>query len=665
MNPAEQKILQKVADTIRVLSAEAVEKAECGHPGLPMGCAEIGAFFFSKILRHNPKNSAWMGRDRFVLSAGHGSLFLYTLLHLSGYDLSLEQIKNFRQLHSQTPGHPEYGDAPGIETTTGPLGQGIAAATGMALAQKLLAARLGSELFNAKIWALGGDGCMMEGISSEAGSFAGHLSLGNLVLIYDSNGICLDGPTSECFTENTALRYEAYGWRVLTINGHDFNEIEQAFTAARDESTKPTLIVAHTIIGKGSPKKQGTNAAHGAKLGAEEVAALKKTLNWPEEAFYIPQEVRDWFAKLQPTFAGYEAEWNKKLDAFKADPERAKLWDIFYHRRLPENFEEIIWNLDIEPDKATRSQSQKILTKIAEVAPFFYTGSADLSGSDATALKGARIITKDDFNDRVIKFGVREFAMSAMNYGMVLHGMIQPLCGTFFTFSDYMRNAVRLASLMKAHVLYQFTHDSVFLGEDGPTHQPIEQLASLRAMPDMTLIRPGDENELKVAWIEAFKAQGPVAMVLTRQNIKSQGELTKLKAREGVRRGGYVLYGDPGRCDILLAATGSELALAMDAARLLEKQGKTVRLVSMPCWKWFDEQDAAYRQSVLGGEVGLKVSIEAGATLGWHKYIGSDGLAIGIDRFGASAPAKDLAEFFGFTPEKIVERILAAMPVAV
>jgi transketolase len=663
MIAADQKILQTVANTIRVLSAEAIEKADCGHPGLPLGCAEMGAYLFGKLLRHNPKNPKWMGRDRFVLSAGHGSMFLYSLLHLSGYDLSLEQLKNFRQLHSQTPGHPEYGEAPGVETTTGPLGQGIAAATGMAIAQKLLAARFGADLFNAKIWALAGDGCLMEGISGEASSLAGHLQLGNLVIIYDSNDICLDGPTSECFTEDTAKRYEAYGWRVLTINGHDFDAIEQAFTAARAEQARPTLIVAKTIIGKGAPKKQGTNGVHGAKLGAEELAGLKKNLGWPEEAFYVPQEVRDWFAAQATTFAGYEAEWDKQVAALKANPEQAKLWDTFYNMELPADFDEAIWNMTVEPNKATRSQSQVVLTRVAELAPFFFSGSADLSGSDNTAIKGAKAVTPTDFNERIIKFGVREFAMAAASYGMALHGMVQPLCGTFFTFSDYMKNAIRLSALMKVRSFYQFTHDSILLGEDGPTHQPVEHLAALRAMPNMSVVRPADENELKAAWIHMFKHNGPTALVLSRQNIKSQGDLSRTGAREGVARGGYVLYGETGRCDVLLVSTGAEIGLAMDVAKQLEAQGKSVRVVSLPCWAWFDAQGAEYRQSVLGGEVTLKVSIEAAATMGWHKYIGSDGLAIGVDSFGASAPAKELARVYGFTAEQIIEKINAALPV--
>jgi len=660
---ADRAILQKVADTVRVLSAEAVEKAASGHPGLPMGCAELGTYLFARQLRHNPANPRWMGRDRFVLSAGHGSMLLYSLLHLSGYDLSLDQLKNFRQLHSQTPGHPEYGEAPGVETTTGPLGQGVACGVGMAIAQKWLRARFGEELFNAKIWVLVGDGCMMEGVGAEAGSLAGHLRLENFVLIYDSNDVCLDGPLGECLSEDTAKRFEAYGFRVLKIDGHDFDQVADAFDQARAESQRPTLIVAKTTIGKGAPHKQGTSACHGSKLGADELAAFKQSLGWTDESFYIPAEVKDYFKGLRPRFEQYEAAWNDDVAAMKrADPEKARLWDVYTHKALPEDFDEQVWRADAPADKATRAQSQRILQSVAELAPFLVGGSADLSVSDLTAIKGSGIIGPYDWAQRNIKFGVREFCMAAACYGMSLHGMVQPLCGTFLTFSDYMRNAIRLCSIMRRRVFFQFTHDSIFLGEDGPTHQPIEHLAALRAIPNLTVIRPCDEHELKAMWIQAFKIDGPVAFILTRQGVKSQGELTRSKAREGLARGGYVLYGEPGgACDGLLIATGSEIGLAMDAARLLEREGKTVRVVSMPSCELFDAQEESYRDSVLGGEVGLRVSIEAGAETGWHKYVGRDGLVIGLTTYGASAPGQAVREHFGFTPEKIVERIESAL----
>jgi transketolase len=607
-----------------------------------------------------------MGRDRFVLSGGHGSMFLYSLLHLSGYDLSLEELKNFRQLHSKTPGHPEYLEAPGVETTTGPLGQGIACATGMAIAQKLLAARFGQELFDAKVFALAGDGCFMEGISSEASSLAGHMRLNNLVLIYDSNDICLDGPTSECLTEDTGRRYEAYGFSVITIDGHDLGQIEKAFQKARAEQNKPTLIIARTIIGKGAPKKQGTNAAHGAKLGQEEIDGLKKALGWPDEAFHIPAEVTEYMASRQADFQAYETAWNAKLEAMKqADPAKAALWNVYLSKRLPADFADQVYNMDVAANKATRAQSQSILTKVAELAPFFISGSADLSCSDLTSIKSAANVTPQDWSGRNMKYGVREFAMAAISYGMALHGMIQPMCGTFFTFSDYMRNAIRIASLMKQRVIFQFTHDTILLGEDGPTHQPIEHLAALRAMPGVTVIRPADENELKAAWIEAFAINGPVALVLSRQNIVSQGDASKSKALRGVAQGAYVLYGEAGaRCDVMLVATGSEVGLAMQAAKLIEAQGKSVRVVSMPSWELFEKQDEGYKALVLGGEIGLKVSIEAACEMGWHKWVGSDGVVIAINRFGISAPAEQLAEIFGFTPQKVADRVMAALPVS-
>ena len=665
MNATDKLMLEKIANSIRVLSAEAIERAASGHPGLPMGCAEIGAYLYAKQLHYNPQNPNWLGRDRFVLSAGHGSMFLYSLLHLSGYALSLEEVKNFRQFHSITPGHPEYAETPGVETTTGPLGQGAAAATGMAIAQKMLAARFGSELFDSKVFALVGDGCMMEGISSEAASLAGHLALNNLVIVYDSNNICLDGPTSECFTENTAKRYEAYGFKVITINGHDLDQIEQAFEAARAEQHQPTLIIAKTIIGKGSPNKQGKNSCHGAQLGAEELKLTKQALGWPEEAFFIPADVTQYFQELQPQHARLEAEWNAKLETMKADPEKAALWNIFFEQKLPADFADQIWNMPIEPGKATRALSQTVIGKIAEIVPFFITGSADLSGSDCSSIKKSGIVTRDDFSQRNIKFGVREFAMAAASYGIALSGMLQPLCATFFTFSDYMKNAVRIASLMKQRVFFQFTHDSVLLGEDGPTHQPIEHLAALRAMPGVTVLRPADENEMKACWIEAFKVKGPVAFVLSRQGMKNMSEMTGARARQGVARGAYVLCGEEGPCDVAIFATGSEVGLAVDAAKLLQEQGKTVRIISMPSWELFEAQDEEYKSSILDGEVGLRVSIEAACDQGWHKFIGRHGLAISINRFGASAPVKHLADLFGFTPQKVAEKILATLPASV
>jgi transketolase len=666
MDQDTRKILQKTADTIRVLAAEGVEKATCGHPGLPLGCAEIGAYLYTHQLRHHPRNPNWYGRDRFVLSAGHGSMFLYSLLHLTGYDLPIEQLKNFRQLHSMTPGHPEYGEAPGVETTTGPLGQGIAAATGMAIALKILGCRFGESLFDAKVFALAGDGCIMEGISSEASSLAGHLKLNNLVLIYDSNDICLDGPISECLSEDTGKRYESYGFKVIRIDGHDFDQIENAFETARNENERPVIIIAKTIIGKGAPTKQGTSACHGARLGQEEVDALKKILGWPTEAFHVPPEVTQYMQQLQDQFADHEKSWNDDLEmTLGKDPDLRNLWMQFRSQAPGQDFEDQIWDLEIQANKATRAQSQAIIAKVAELLPYFYTGSADLSCSDSSNIKWSGSITAEDWTQRNIKFGVREFAMAASCYGIALTQLIRPLCATFMTFSDYMRNAIRLSALMKQKVLFQFTHDSVFLGEDGPTHQPVEHYAALRAIPNLAFIRPCDGNELKAAWIEAIKFDGPVAFSLSRQGLPDQGELTRQKARKGVARGGYILYGNPDpTCKVLICATGSEVSIAMGVAEKLEAAGQSVRVVSIPCWEFFDEQDNTYQDSVLGGNFSLRVAIEAGIEMGWHKYTGRDGLVISMHSYGASAPEPDIREEFGFTVEKIMDQISNRLPVA-
>lgn len=666
MNPQDKAMLQKMADTVRVLSAEAVEKAGCGHPGLPLGCAELGAYLYARQMRHNPGNPGWIGRDRFILSAGHGSMFQYSLLHLSGYDVTLDDLKNFRQLDSRTPGHPEIGTTAGVETTTGPLGQGFGAGVGMALAARLMQARFGAELFDQKVWVLSGDGCMMEGISHESANIAGHLGLGNLVLIYDSNDICLDGETSECFSEDTAGRFEAYGWRVIQIDGHDFDQIEEAFQTAATERERPTLILARTIIGKGCPTKAGTNAAHGAKLGQDEIDGMKQALGWPEEAFHVPPEVVELRRNLQATCQAYEDEWNKHLEALKAaDPQKAELLDGFLNKTLPEDFADQIWEVQVEPGNAGRKHSQAVIAKVAELVPWFFSGSADLSVSDSSNIKWAGNISREDFTQRNFKFGVREFGMCAANYGMALTGFVQPLCGTFLQFSDYMRNAIRIAAMTRARVFFQFTHDTVWIGEDGPTHQPIEHVAALRAIPGLSVFRPADENEIKATWIEMFNSDGPVALVTTRQKMASLGELTRETARAGVARGGYVLYGEPGPAavDVMICSAGSEVPVAVEAARLLETDGKKVRVVSMPCWERFDAQGDDYKAEVLGGEAGLRVSVEALTGFGWHKYIGSDGLTISLDAFGISAPWKVLLEHYGFTPQKVAEKISAHLPV--
>lgn len=657
-----KKSLAKIAGTIRGLSMDAVQKANSGHPGLPMGCAEIGAYLWGVFLRYNPKNPKWLGRDRFILSAGHGSMLLYSVLHLSGYDLSLDEIKNFRQLHSKTPGHPEYGDTPGVETTTGPLGQGVGNAVGTALGLKLLGAKFDTEnqkLFENKVFCIAGDGCIMEGISSEASSLAGHLGLDNLVLIYDSNKVCLDGALPECCSEDTKMRYKAYGWDVVEVDGHDFDAIDAVFSKIRTTQTKPLLIEAHTIIGKGAPHKQGTHKAHGEPLGPEEVAAAKQALGLPAEEFYVPQSVYSFFEKKKPVDAELEERWNKLFGEWKQfHPDLAKEFDQMVQQKVPDDIESVIRSIAIKEPMAGRSASNEVINAIAPILPQLYGGSADLSGSDKTMMKKYPLVAPHDFKGRNIKFGVREFAMATMASGLAQTQMILPFVGTFLTFSDYMRNAVRLASLMKMHVIYHFTHDSIFLGEDGPTHQPVEHYCALRAIPNLHFIRPADNNEVKMAWVAALKYQGPTAFSLSRQNLSGvQG--TQVSYADGLGKGAYILKKEKQKPDFTLFSAGSEVGLTVDVANELEKRGKSVRVVSCPCWALFDKQSDAYKQSILGGDLGVRVAIEAGVSLGWQKFIGVDGIAICQDTFGASAPASAIAKEFGFTVEAILDRLLS------
>lgn len=657
-----KQILGKIANTIRGLSMDAVQKADSGHPGLPMGCAEIGAYLWGHLLRYNPKDPHWPNRDRFVLSAGHGSMLLYSVLFLAGYDVSLEDLKHFRQLHSKTPGHPESLDTPGVETTTGPLGQGVANATGQALALKLLATRFNTtdqKIFDNKVFFLMGDGCVMEGISSEASSFAGHLRLDNLIGIYDSNHVSLDGPLSESCSENTKLRYEAYGWEVRVIeDANDLEEIHRAFEWAVKDQKKPRLIIAHTIIGKGSPNKAGTSKVHGSPLGPEEVKASKIALGIPEDPFFVPPEVAEFFKKKLPQDVALQDTWRRTFEAWaKSHPDQFKTYEIMAHRTLPADLEEKLWALPIKGPVAGRKASQECLNLLADLLPFLYGGSADLSVSDLTMMKKFPVVAPGNFDGRNIKFGVREFAMGAMATGMAETEMILPFVGTFLTFSDYMRNAIRLCSLMKEHVIYQFTHDSIFLGEDGPTHQPVEHYAALRAIPNLHFIRPADDHEVKMAWVAALNYQGPTALSLSRQNLPTLTE-TQVPYAEGVGRGAYILKKSAGKPDYTLFATGSEVHLALDVATELEKLGKKVRVISMPCWEIFEQQNKEYQNSLVGGDIGKRVSIEAGVEQGWHKYIGREGIAISMDTFGASAPYQDLAKEFGFTVDAILERIL-------
>jgi transketolase len=662
MQQEEKQQLEKLATAIRVLSMDAIEKANSGHPGLPLGCAEIGAYLFGKAMRHNPANPDWMGRDRFCLSAGHGSMLLYSCLHLTGYGLPLDELKQFRQLGSMTPGHPEYGQAPGVETTTGPLGQGFANGVGMALANKMTEARFGMEnsgLMDGMAVVLSGDGCMMEGITHEAACIAGHLKLDNLVVFYDSNEICLDGPTSECFSEDTAARYRAYGWAVEDIDGNDLDQIDKAFTGARERTDAPTMIIAHTIIGKGSPNKAGTSSAHGAPLGEDEIALAKKALGVEVEPFVIPDEAKAYADKCKETGQAAEAEWNTKLNAWQdANPQQAELWEALAEKKLPEDFDAKVRAIEISANQASRKSSSAVLQELHDLVPFLVGGSADLSCSDNTMMKKSGIVSADDFSQRNLKWGVREFAMSAATNGIALQGMMRPFCGTFLTFSDYMRNAIRLAALMQLPTLYQFTHDSIGVGEDGPTHQPVEHVPSLRAIPGLTVIRPADSNEVRAGWSWAISnPDGPVAMILTRQSLPDMDE-TDVPTADGVGRGGYVIKKESGdKADFCLMASGSEVKLALDTAAMLEEKGKSVRVVSVPSFEIFDAQDKDYRESVMGGKVAQYVSIEMQVDAGWYKYIGRDGIAVCMEDFGTSAPGKDAIKHFGFTAEAICEKI--------
>lgn len=658
-----KKQLGKIADAIRQLSIEAVQKANSGHPGMPMGCAELGAYMYGVLLKHNPKDSKWANRDRVVLSAGHGSMWLYSCLHLSGFKLSLDEIKRFRQLHSHTPGHPEYGITDGVEATTGPLGQGVANAVGMGLGLKILATKFNREdypLFNSKVYCVAGDGCMMEGISSEAASFAGHLKINNLVLIYDANNICLDGPLAECMSEDTKTRYKAYGWDVFECDGYDFDRMDAIFTEIKKKQERPVLIVMRTVIGKGSPHKAGTHKVHGSPLGPEEVAATKEALGLPKEEFYVAQSVRTFFEQKLPKEVALETEWKDLYRRWaNAYPDLAAEYEKMQNYYLPEDLEAILNKIEIKSPMASRASSGICIQTLGKLLPQLIGGSADLSGSDSTMMKDYPIITPGNFSGRNIKYGVREFAMGAIASGLSLTGMFQPFCGTFLTFSDYMRNAIRLACLSPYHVIYQFTHDSIFLGEDGPTHQPIEHLAALRALPNLHVIRPGDSHEVRMAWIAALRYKGPTVLVLSRQNLPDL-EATKVSYDHGMARGAYIVKKEKGRPDFTLFATGSELSLAMETAESLEKLGKHVRVVSMPCWALFEKQPNDYKKSIVEGDLGVRVAIEAATDFGWHKYIGRDGVAICMESFGHSAPAPDLAQEFGFTVDAIVERLLNA-----
>ncbi len=656
------------ANAIRALAMDAVQKAKSGHPGMPMGMADIAEVLWNDYLSHSPMNPVWPDRDRFVLSNGHGSMLHYALLHLAGYDLPIEELKNFRQLHSRTPGHPEYGYAPGVETTTGPLGQGICNAVGMALSEKMLAAefnRDGLNIVNHHTYVFLGDGCLMEGISHEACSLAGTLGLGKLIAFWDDNGISIDGEVGNWFTDDTPARFRAYGWQVIDgIDGHDADAIASAIEQARGNSLKPTLICCRTIIGRGSPNKQGKESSHGAPLGDDEIALTREAIDWPHEAFVIPEEIQ---AAWNAVSAGSarEAEWQARFNTYRdAHPVLAGEFERRVAGKLPidwpQSAQAFIDALNQDAvTVASRKASQMTLDGFGPLLPELAGGSADLAGSNLTIWSGSKPVSREDASGNYIYFGVREFGMAAICNGISLHGGFIPYSATFLVFSDYARNALRMAALMKIRQVFVFTHDSIGLGEDGPTHQPVEHVASLRLIPNMSLWRPCDAVETAVAWRYGIERQdGPTSLALSRQNLPHQ--MRDASTLERITRGGYVLLdSEDGEPEVILIATGSEVALAMDSATVLREAGRRIRVVSMPSSDVFDAQDGSYRESVLPRAVSCRIAIEAGVSDGWRKYVGLDGAVIGLDRFGESAPAEAAFEYFGFTVENIVNQVNA------
>jgi transketolase len=653
---------KELANAIRALSMDAIQKAKSGHPGAPMGMADIAEVLWNDYMVHNPANPDWVNRDRFVFSNGHGSMLLYSLLHLSGYDVTIDDIKNFRQLHSRTPGHPEYGMTPGVESTSGPLGQGIACAVGMAVAEKVLSAQFnrdGHNIMDHHTYVFMGDGCMMEGISHEACSLAGTLKLGKIVAFYDDNGISIDGCVDGWFTDDTPGRFEAYGWHVVReVDGHDATSIKAAIEEARAHPDKPSLICCKTIIGQGAPNVCGSEKCHGSPLGDAEIACARENMNWPYAPFEIPKMVYSgWSAKGK----GFRVEdsWNARFMRYeKAYPQLAAEFKRRMNRQLPEEFSTHASNfidaVDAKGESlATRKSSQNAIEGLASVLPEFFGGSADLAGSNLTRWSGARTASSADWGGNYMNYGVREFAMSVMMNGMSLHGGFIPYGGTFLVFSDYARNAMRMSALMGLKVLYVMTHDSIGVGEDGPTHQPVEHVASLRLIPNMDVWRPCDSVEAAVAWEQAVtRGDGPSTLVMSRQNLPYQSR--SANAMDQISRGGYVLRDCDGTPDAILMATGSEVGLAMEAAMTLESKGVQVRVVSMPCVEAFERQDQAYRHAVLPPHITARIALEAGTTIGWYRYVGLDGAVMGIDRFGESAPGNELFDYFGFTPSNVI-----------
>lgn len=671
-------------NTIRMLSVDMVQQANSGHPGMPMGAAPMAYVLWTRFLRHNPNHPKWPDRDRFVLSAGHGSALLYSLLHLTGYDLPIEELKRFRQWGSKTPGHPEHRETPGVECTTGPLGQGFGNGVGMAMAERFLAARFnrpGYEIVDHHTYAIVSDGDLMEGVASEAASLAGHLKLGKLIYLYDNNHITLAGETGLNFTEDVCKRFEAYGWHVQSIEeGNDIEAISRAITTAQNETSRPSLLPIRTHIGYGSPHKQDTFEAHGSPLGPEEVIATKKNLGWPlEPTFFIPDEALANFKKGLHRGTQLEEEWEANLESYgKVYPELRIEWDQWMNSILPKD-----WDRDIpvfSPDSkglATRSAGGQVINAIASHVSSLIGGSADLNPSTNTALKGKGNFQGPPSGDETVQgsvsgpwgyeganiaFGVREHAMGSILNGMALHGGLIPFGSTFLIFSDYMRPSIRLAALMKLPIIYIFTHDSIALGEDGPTHQPVEHLASLRAIPGLTVVRPADANETAETWRMAMEyKEGPIAIILTRQNVPVI-DRTRFNPANGLRKGAYILAdSSSAKPEIILMATGSEVHLALEVYERLRNEGIGVRVVNMPSWELFEKQPEQYRSEILPPEITVRMSIEAGVTLGWHKYAGLGGEIVGIDHFGASAPGKTVLKEFGFTSENVLDRIKALL----
>ena len=651
-------MLQESANIVKGLAVDAVEKAQSGHPGMPVGCAEIGTLLYTEVMEHNPQDPNWPDRDRFVLSAGHGSMLLYSLLHLSGYDLSLDDLKNFRQLNSPTAGHPEYGHAPGIETTTGPLGQGIANAVGMALAEEMLATKFnrpGYEIVDHYTYTIAGDGCMMEGVSSEAASLAGHLGLGKLIAFYDSNQISIEGSTDLAFTEDVAERFKSYDWQVIdNVDGHNFDQIRDAIRKAKADQDRPTLIVAETKIAHGSPTKEGKASAHGAPLGSDEIKGLKENIGLPvDEEFYISDEVKEfWQQQIVAKEDAYD-NWVELYSEWRDEyPELADKWDEGYEGILPADFDELIADFDFDGKEATRKSSGKVLNKLFAEIDYLVGGSADLAPSTKTYFEEYGEVQKASYNGQNLRFGVREHAMGSIANGLALHGGLRPFTATFLIFSDYMRPAIRLAALMGQPVIYVFTHDSIYLGEDGPTHQPVEQLESLRLIPNLTVLRPADGRETALAWQQALENKsGPTALVLTRQGL----EQLKESNPEGYKKGGYPVE-DSNDPDVILMASGSEVSLAVNVAHQLEKDMISSRVISVPDRKKFTE-NLSKDSSLLEPETALRVVLEAGVGQGWFKFLGSQDLLYTVETFGKSAPGEEVGKDYGFSVDNIVSDI--------